>query len=236
MDQPKLIGISELFSKTSEIVKRRMNVLFMIALIPVLIQIVVAIIGSVSASLGMIIAIPAAIAMILLGIFSYIALIQTVANESQNDWRAAFAKSKERAFSYVWTAVISAVLVIIGLILLIIPGIYLAIMYSLGAFIVVLENKQGMDALRASKALISKRALAFVGRMIVFALVAWVAMFAAGVLGAIVKVGPVPEIIAGLVQMVITVYGVVYVYLVYQSLKSLPEAPVTAPVQPAKPM
>lgn len=236
MDQPKLIGISELSTKTSEIIKRRKNVLFMIAAIPVAIQVLVSIVASVSATLGMIIAIPAAIAMILLSIFSYIALIQTVANESQNDWRAAFAKSKERAFSYVWTAVISAVLVIIGLILLIIPGIYLAIMYSLGAFIVVLENKQGMEALRASKALVSKRALAFVGRMIVFALFAWIAMFGVGLLSSFLKFGPLPEILAALVQMVITVYGVVWVYLVYQSLKALPEASMAAPAQPAKPM
>ncbi len=236
MDQPKLIGISELFSKTSEIIKRRKNVLFTIALIPVAIQIVVAIIGSISSALGVIIAIPAAIALILVGIFSYIALIQTVANEAQNDWRAAYAASKERAFSYVWTSVISGVLVLIGLILLIIPGIYLAIMYSLGAFFVILENKQGMDALRASKALVSKATLAFVGRMLVFGLVAWIAMLVAGALGAIVKFGPVPEILAGLVQMVVTVYGVVYAYLVYQSLKSLPQAPVVNPVQPSKPM
>lgn len=236
MDQAKLIGISELWNKSSEIIKRRKNVLFMIASIPVAIQILVAIIGSFSTALGVILAIPAAIAMILVGIFSYIALIQTVANESQNDWRAAYAKSKERAFSYVWTGVISGVLVLIGLILLIIPGIYLAIMYSLAAFIVVLENKQGMDALRASKALVSKRTLAFVGRMIAFVVIAWVAMLVAGILGAILPIGPLPEIIAGLVQMVITVYGVIWAYLVYQSLKALPEAPMTAPAQPAKPM
>lgn len=60
-----------------------------------------------------------------------------------------------RMGSYLWIAILNALIVIAGLIILIIPGIIFAIWYSLAEQVFVLENVKGYSALKRSKELVT---------------------------------------------------------------------------------
>lgn len=68
---------------------------------------------------------------------------------------------------YLWVMVLVNILVLLGLILFIIPGIMLAVWFSFASYIFVLEGTRGMAALRQSKALVAGKFWAVVWRFLV---------------------------------------------------------------------
>ncbi|MDO8626185.1 MAG: hypothetical protein Q7K39_01855 [Candidatus Magasanikbacteria bacterium] len=90
-------------------------------------------------------------------------------------WRDVFGKTAPRLWPFIYTSIIAALIIIGGALLLIVPGIIFAIWYAFITYSIVLENKEGMDALNHSKGLVAGRWLAILWRLlipgIVFALV-----------------------------------------------------------------
>ena len=92
---------------------------------------------------------------IIVSLFGSIALLIFI-NEDDPDFRvsSAFKMSFQKFFPYLWIAILSTLIVIGGLILFVIPGIFWAISYSLGIYILITEDLRGYKALQRSKELI----------------------------------------------------------------------------------
>ncbi len=92
-----------------------------------------------------------------------------------------FFKGFDHFGSLVLASLISGVLIVIGCILLIIPGIYLAIAYSLMVPMVVFGRMEFWPALEASRKIISKNWFSFFGFAIVLGLINLLGIICLGV-------------------------------------------------------
>jgi hypothetical protein len=68
--------------------------------------------------------------------------------------REALAWGWYKIGSYFWISALTGIIVLFGFILLIIPGIIFAVWYSLSAYVLVSEERRGIDALNRSKEII----------------------------------------------------------------------------------
>ena len=62
-------------------------------------------------------------------------------------------KDKQQFIQFMIASVVFGILVMIGMVLLVVPGVILALMMGMYAFLVVEKNMKGIDALKASKEL-----------------------------------------------------------------------------------
>jgi hypothetical protein len=84
--------------------------------------------------------------------------------------RESFAFASSRIGSLLWLAILTALLVGIGLILLIVPGIYLLGAFSVAIPVLMMEGRTGLGALGRSRELVRGRWWATVARFVLAAL------------------------------------------------------------------
>lgn len=147
--------------------------------------------------------------------------------------------------AFIWplfiTILLVALTVIVGFILVIIPGIIFAIWYSLSTYIVVAEHKSGVAAMKASKEYVKGYWLAILGRALALGIVMAIVI---GIISSIVNTVLFGNVIGMLAVDVITLaaipFAILYQFGVYQSIKEIktgvgsnpPVAPTPAPVAP----
>src|SRR5258706_8350382 len=102
--------------------------------------------------------------------FSWLALMWVVGREESVNWKDAYRKSLVLALPSFVIALLSIVIILGGFLLLIIPGIYLAIAYSFSQYALFSDNKRGMEALRASKFYVKGNWWGVFGRGLLFGL------------------------------------------------------------------
>jgi hypothetical protein len=105
----------------------------------------------------------------------FIEMINKICENQAMNLNELFQSSMEKIASYFWVAILVGLITFAGLILLIIPGLIFAIWYAFAEYIVVLENKKGLKALLASKELVKGRWGATFWRLILPALLFYVA-------------------------------------------------------------
>lgn len=86
-----------------------------------------------------------------------ILLINGIYKKQTIDFNKLYENSFKKIVSYLWVGILTGIITLIGFILLIIPGIILAIWYAFSLYDNVLENKKGMAALKSSKELVKGR-------------------------------------------------------------------------------
>lgn len=141
-----------------------------------------------------------------------IALFKYFANPTQtNSIVELYTSTKPLILPYLFVAIITGLIIMAGFILLIIPGLIFAFWYSYSSVICVLEDKKGMDALRASKALVSGHAWDIVLRALAFMVVYIVIL-------AILSAAP---IIGDIISVLVSPLVVLYFYNMYVDLKKI---------------
>jgi len=224
----KLPSFSDLFNGAKQLVMKRKELFFTLAALPSLIQLVGVIILATMPALA-----PLTFLLMLVSIvltfFVTIAMVKAVANETMTDWKKAFNESKSLFWPYFLASILVGIVILIGFVLFIIPGIYLSIALGFYYFTLILENKRGWDSAQASKDLVKGYWWAVFGRILLFAIVIAVI---AGILGGIVEILD-SEILSGvlsaLINIVVTPFGVAFSYLIYKSLKSAKGSSMSAP-------
>lgn len=78
-------------------------------------------------------------------------------DEAEPDVRTVIAEAKQFIGPLWWASILVGLIVIVGMFLLIIPGIIFAVWYSFTTMIVVLERLRGTDAMRKSKSYVQGR-------------------------------------------------------------------------------
>jgi hypothetical protein len=166
---------------------------------------------------------------LVISIFMTIALIYAVADQSLTP-KEAYNKSKADFFRYLGLVILMTLIIVAGLVLLIIPGIWLSILLSFSAYFLLLEKKGIKASLSASKELVTGRWWAVAIRMMVFTLFGILVFMIAGVIGAIFgELGAL--ILTTAVGTVVGPIGLIYSYEVYKELKGTESVSVETPIQ-----
>lgn len=161
----------------------------------------------------------AVLAAIYVSILFTVGLMLAVVDENLNSIKAAVMAAKPKALDYFFISLIVGLIVLAGTVLLILPGIYLAICYAFAAWVYVLEGKKGMDALRESKSLVSGRWWAVFGRFVLFGIIIWLVMILPqGIFGAL-KLDALAVIYNIVASFVVGPVSSIFVYLFYKNLK-----------------
>ena len=169
-----------------------------------------------------ILALVAAVVYLVGMIWGTVALINQV---HKLDQPMTLGQAYSAAKPFIWPMIITGLLVgiftIIGLILLVIPGIIIGVWLSFAMFIVVAENKSGMTAVKASKEYVAGYWWPVFGRLFVIGLVVGIiAAVIGGIVGALLG-----EVIGILLQnilsLALTPLAVLYQYSLYKNIKDV---------------
>jgi hypothetical protein len=121
-----------------------------------------------------------------------------------------YALAGHRLLSLLWLGIIATVMIAVGLILLIIPGIYLFVALAFAVPVLMLEGLRGMAAISRSMSLVAGRWWPTFGRLLVGLILYIVAVFIVGVIGSAITHGvssvSLYLIINGIVAIVISVF------------------------------
>jgi hypothetical protein len=129
-----------------------------------------------------------------------------------SDIRASvdYAFGRHRLLSLLWLGIIVTVMVGIGLILLIIPGVYLFVALAFVIPVLLLEGTRGMAAISRSMSLVTERWWATFGRLLIGLILIIVGVFLVGVIGSALTHGvssvSLYLIINGIVGIIISVF------------------------------
>lgn len=214
----QLPSVGQLLTKSKDIVLKRPGFFFAIAAVPALISFVGEVLYAMNPAYGFIYGVLSLLSAII-GIYASMAMIQGLSDEKLTDWQEAYVKSKGYFWTVLWAAILIFIVVVIGLVLLIIPGVYLAVAFSFYLYAAVLDNKKGWDAAAASKDLVKGYWWAVFGRLLALVLVllailgilAWVfVFFDSKILYAFYNLA---------IGILIAPYAVTYSYLIYKDLK-----------------
>ncbi|TAN33393.1 hypothetical protein EPN28_02485 [Patescibacteria group bacterium] len=85
------------------------------------------------------------------------ALLKLVEDQPLPHWKETFSQSNNLIWPVVYTSLLAGIIILGGTFLLIVPGIIFSVWYSFVFYIVALEGKTGMSALRESKAMVAGR-------------------------------------------------------------------------------
>lgn len=114
------------------------------------------------------------------------------------------------------TGIIAGVLIFIGFLLLIIPGIYLSVMYCLVLPIVVVEGLRGSAALRQSQSYVKDYWLDVFVRLAVLALAFWLVSWILGLFGKTPG-----QVLIFIFELAAIPFGTLYIYRLYSNLKAV---------------
>ncbi len=222
-------NIGELLSKTFQIYKKRIGVLLVISVIPFLTYLVFAPFFLIPLlfslpfiafykSLGLLL-IPLILLIVVLGIIMVIvnlwagaSLLYAVKGRDQEiGIKESFAMAWPKILSYWWISILNGIIVMLGFLLLIIPGIIFSIWFSFSFYVLVSEDRKGMKALLRSKELVKgywwKVFWRFFVLNIIIFLIAYIVSF-------------IP-FIKTIIYLFITPFSVIFGFLIYENLKQL---------------
>lgn len=163
-------------------------------------------------------------------IWGYSALLNKI---HKIDQPMTLAQAYTNAKPLIWPLFVTGLLVgiftLLGLIALFIGAIVVGVFLSFAFFIVVNENKSGMEALKASKAYVSGHWWAVFGRMIVIGLVVGLAAgIIGGIAGAIFGV-KLATLFQNIISLALTPLAVLYQYDLYLDVKNKKSGSASAP-------
>ncbi len=177
----------------------------------------------------------AAVAVILIGVVITIvlsvsvsiAMVQRVHTpRTRLNLRASLEATRPLFLQYLWVVILGALCVLLGIILFIIPGIIVAVWLCFSYFTAVLEEKRGMEALKASKELVRGLWFPIFLRLVllvvaVMLLMMVVTMCAETIFGK----GDISELIVTIANLIVSPFGFVYTYHLYLDVKRAKHRP-----------
>ncbi len=220
--KPKLPSTMKLLSESYEIVKKKASFYLTLSAIPMVISGVGSILlsmnpeSSSSFTTFWILTLASAI----LSIIISVGLIKGLHQPEYADVKQAFRDGASLFFPLLWVGILVAIVTALGMIALVLPGIYLAIALSFYSYTLVLEGKRGWESADRSRTLVKGYWWAVFGRILLFGIVVGLAVVVATGLAGLA--GPmVMNIVNMLVSILLVPYSVAFSYLVYQGLVSM---------------
>jgi len=171
------------------------------------------------------------IAGIVLSLISYVAVIY-IFKDNLNIGRA-YRVASQKFFPYLWIVILSSLITLGGYILAVIPGIIFSVWFILAPFILVVEDKRGLEAVLKSKEYIQGHWWAVLGRIIVLTVVLLAVSFAL-LLPASLIGKEVADIVNLVLQIILLPFAFGFGYVLYKQFTTLKPGLVTAPLATKK--
>ena len=162
-------------------------------------------------------------------VFMGIALILVMRNMGLTAMDA-YKQSTSYFLRYLGMSIVMMVLLFVGFLLLIIPGIILAVWLSFSAFVLVLENGGMIGSLKQSREYVRGHWWGVLGRLLAMGILLVVVSMVFSMIASIVPSYVVSNALVAALAMLLAPFSVAYMYLMYQDLKGGAPAPQVAPV------
>lgn len=133
----------------------------------------------------------------------------------------AYANAKPYIWPVFLVGLIVGILTTIGFILIIIPGIIVAVWLSFSYFIVIDENKRGLEALKASKAYVENYFWPVLGRLLAVSIIVMIVIIIIGILAQMILGVALGSLIQTVISLAITPFVVLYQYNLYKNVKQV---------------
>ena len=156
------------------------------------------------------------------GIISVAASLAMVAAIGGNeDFAASYRTGFKLFWASVWIAILASLASFGGLILFVVPGIILAVQLALVRYALVLEGKNGMDALAQSREYVKGYWWAFVGRGLLLGLLFGAIMLVLYLPFKLIAGGIEAGLIYGILLLLFAPFSAVYSYEIFDNLRRL---------------
>jgi hypothetical protein len=248
-----LPGPIELFSEAWRVFKKRWKPLVGLSFIPglvalgvvfilLLVMIFVGIVGQFNVS-TISSNTPLLILLAVIGVIFYIVLLALlfwvqltlllviVQHDEETTANAAFHLARSKLWPYFVTVIIMGILTFSGYLLFIIPGIVLSIWFSFAGFIVLKENRRGVDALIMSRGYVRGYGWEVAWRFIAFWLIYLGMFIVTGAISSIVEstrdaattrtFQASMQFIVSIAQIILNIMAIIYAYLIYEHLRKI---------------
>ena len=216
----KMDPIKKLFRDTWKLYETRFSTFSKIILIPAA---MIAVGSLMIANRGAMVAVALGGLLLVIGvivfIFAGIALMISVIEGT--DFKESYRRSTKVFWPLIWVSILIGVVTLGGIVMLIVPGIMMGIWFVFSRYLVIAENRRGMDALTQSREYARGYWWAIFGRMLLMGIVVAVASaivsgILTGIFGAILA-----PVVSALIWVFVVPFGVVYPYIIYKNLAAL---------------
>lgn len=164
------------------------------------------------------------IGLIILQILTQIALITAAIDQSgATDLKTLFTGAWKNFWPFLGIISLSALASIGGLVLLVIPGIYISILLGFTAFALLVDNTRGMQALRQSMHVVSGYWWAVFGRMLFIGVIGAIpTQIATWIFG---EASMATNVITVLTSLIVGPLSALYLTRIYRELKQIKQSP-----------
>jgi hypothetical protein len=161
-----------------------------------------------------------------------IAMYKAVVSPQGTTIQSAYQFALSNFVPYLVVSIIMGVVVFLGFIALVIPGIIFAVWFSFSYFTLLSEGKKGIEALKASREYVRGHWWPVFGRFVVLCIAMIILSIVIGILGVILAM-IMPSAVAVAITSFITSavampIAIAFSYLLYQDLKGLKGSAVTS--------
>jgi hypothetical protein len=170
--------------------------------------------------------IPISLIVMIISLWSSLSLLHAIKERGTGiSIGRAFTKGWSSLGSGIWVSFLTLIIVGVGFVLFIIPGIIFSIWFLLALYVLVDENKKGMAALKRSKELISGYLVAYWGRTFLFALIfSGILLLVSFITKFFSLFFPALSYVATIVNIIVAPLFGIFSFLVYEKIKKAKEA------------
>ncbi len=136
------------------------------------------------------------------------------------DVKAAYAEAKRVFWPMIWVSLLSGVIMLLGFVLFIIPGIIFSVWFLFASYVLLYEGTRGTAALRESKAMVRGKWWAVFGRVIVLVFFSFVVGIAVSIVDSMIPGGYDVPIIFFFVSAFLIPVATNYLYLLYKEVRA----------------
>ncbi|MDQ3098713.1 MAG: hypothetical protein M3Q44_03125 [bacterium] len=176
---------------------------------------------------------------VIVGIIAYVGFIGTmlwvqlaeiyliINHEKEVTFKEAYGSTKKYIGSVLWIGILTGLFTAAGFVAFIIPGILIAVWFSLSQFVLVDQGVKGLNSLLTSREYVRGRWWAVFGRFAIFFLVFFIILILLGALQGVVEEGGytlasvILSIVSFVVQLIFNFLTILYIYVIYENLKVL---------------
>lgn len=166
---------------------------------------------------------------VITSIFAAIALVRISFNPTMyKNALDALKASSSLFFPYLWVSILSGVIIVLGFIALIIPGVIFMVWFCFSGFILINEGTRGIPALKTSKKYVEGHFMDVFVRLLVLILVMILVSIVIGMVTGALFYGSLHYAMSDLLSALVMPFAVIYLSYLYRDVKAHKSSEVTA--------
>ena len=223
-EKQRLIGVGALLSQSWSIFQKNFGLLIGVIAPGLIVAVVTGLLYFLNnALLGGL----ASFVTVIVSIWVAVALLYAVYERDHINVSEALKKGGRRFFSYLWISLLSGFIALGGFLLFIIPGIILSVWFSFGLYILVAEDRRGLNALLRSKHLVQGYWWPIFGRFLALGLLGIGVMAPFIIAGFLLEnvenlaVVGLFQVLQGVASLLFSAFTIIFGFVLYENVKNV---------------